>query len=139
MVTMQNKTPQLLSYQGFAAFWQLLELNSYILATLVKPYISRLPVLLIPLILLIIHLFEIFGGHTGVTLPSVLIVLHLKEFASFSLIDPPNVLMISWQCVKSIMDKPPKKALDFLPLDRIDLTEFDSFLHAPMNVNYRSI
>ena len=37
------------------------------------------------------------------------------------------------------MVKPPKKALDFLPLDRINLTEFDSFLHAPMNVNHRSI
>ena len=47
--------------------------------------------------------------------------------------------MISWQCVKSIMDKPPKKALDLLPFNQIDLTEFDSFLHAPMNVNYRSI
>ena len=47
--------------------------------------------------------------------------------------------MISWQCVKSIMDKLPKKVLDLLPFNQIDLTEFDSFLHAPMNVNYRSI
>ena len=45
----------------------LLGRNSYILAPLEKPYISRLPVLPSPLILLIIRLFEIFRGHTGVT------------------------------------------------------------------------
>ena len=55
----------------------LLGRNSYILASLEKPYIPRLLVLPIPFILLIIHLFEIFGGHTGVTTSSVLIVLHL--------------------------------------------------------------
>ena len=51
--------------------------NSYILASLEKPYIPRLLVLPIPLILLIIRLFEIFWGHTGVTTSSALIVLHL--------------------------------------------------------------
>lgn len=55
----------------------LLGRNSYILAPLEKPYISRLLVLPIPLILLIIRLFEIFWGHTGVTTSSALIVLHL--------------------------------------------------------------
>lgn len=74
---MQEKTPQPLSYQRVAAFWQSLELNSYILAPLVKPYIPRLLVLPIPLILLIIRLFEIFWGHAGVTTSAVLIVLHL--------------------------------------------------------------
>ena len=53
----------------FSYFYELkpllLSWNSYILAPLKKPYISRLLVLPIPLILLIIRLFEIFWGHTG--------------------------------------------------------------------------
>ena len=66
-----------LSAYSYKSKLLLLGRNSYILASLEKPYIPRLLVLPIPLILLIIRLFEIFWGHTGVTTSSALIVLHL--------------------------------------------------------------